>query len=144
MSGIPGNPKIKLCRTDEHYAGPETTRRVLEIADMITNGSTRHELLQYIRTRYNLKEQSAEQYYDAALRFLIPSPEEMDEYQEKMRAKLLARYENLYKEAVERNSLKIAKEILDSMAKTYGVAGGNGVKITETAEGEKEIEIVFS
>lgn len=136
--------KIKLCPTDEHYASPETVRRVLEVADMIVDGEPRYKLIQYMKDKYELGNQSATLYYDAALRYLIPSEEEKEGFREKMQAKLLSRYEKLYKEAVDRNSLKIAKEILDSMAKIYGVSGGDKVTVREDANGDKEIEIVFN
>lgn len=135
---------VKLCTSDEHGASPETVRRVLDIADKIIEGEPRYKLIQYIKDKYNLKNQSATLYYDAALRYLVPSPEEQEDYREKMQAKLLARYENLYKEAMSRHSTKIAKEILDSMAKIYGVAGGNQVTVKEDMDGNKEIEISFS
>ena len=37
----------------------------------------------------------------------------------------------------------IAKEILDSMAKIYGVAGGDKVIVKEDTQGNKEITISF-
>jgi hypothetical protein len=78
------------------------------------------------------------------LRYLVPSEEEQEGFREKMQAKLMERYETLYKDAVDRHSTKIAKEILDSMAKMYGLTQGDSVKIKEDQEGNKEIEISFS
>ena len=135
--------QIKLCPTDEHYASPETVRRVLEVADMIVEGEPRYKLIKFIREKYDLGNQSAELYYNAALNYLIPSEEEREGYREKMQAKLLARYEKLYKNAIDRESYKIAKEILDSMAKIYGVAGGDKVTVKEDIQGNKEITISF-
>jgi hypothetical protein len=134
---------IKLCTTDEHGASPETVRRVLDIADMIIEGEPRYKLIERIKEKYNIKYQMAVRYYDAALRYLVPSEEEQEGFREKMQAKLLARYEALYKDAVDRHSTKIAKEILDSMAKVYGVAGGDKVIVREDQQGNKEITISF-
>lgn len=135
---------IKLIPTAEHGASPETVRRILDIADRVIEGEPRYKLIKYIREQYGLGNLQATRYYDAALRYLVPSEEEQEGFREKMQAKLMERYESLYKDAVDRHSTKIAKEILDSMAKIYGLTQGDSVKIKEDQEGNKEIEISFS
>lgn len=134
---------IKLVPTAEHGASATTVKRVLEIVDKIIEGEPRYKLLKYIKTKYGLKELQAQRYYDAALKYLVPSEAEQEGYREKMQAKLLARYEDLYKTALDSNQTKTAKDILDSMAKIYGLTGGDKVSIREDMNGSKEIEISF-
>lgn len=137
--------KISLVPTKPgENASPTTTERVYQIADKIIEGMPRYRLIEWIKKRYSIKDVQAKRYYDAALKYLLPSEDELEDFQAKMQAKLLARYEELYQDAVSRHSTKIAKEILDSMAKIYGIGGNNSVKIRDDVNGNKEIEISFS
>lgn len=134
---------IKLQTNSSSSATAATVRRVIEIADKIIQGEPRYKLLKYISKAYGVAEPQAKRYYDAALKYLVPSEEEQADFREKMRAKLLARYEELYQGAVENRNTKIAKEVLDSMAKIYGLSGGDKVSIKEDMDGSKEITISF-
>lgn len=143
---MPGKSRngIVLDPSKDKHASPTSEVRVIEMAKKVVKGSTRMELLEEAMVNWGISRWQAEKYYDAALRYLLPERGDEQEYREKMQAKLLARYEALYKKAEEQRSLKIAREILDSMAKMYGlIGGGNKVNITENAEGDKSIEITF-
>ena len=70
-------------------------------------------------------------------------PKDIEQHSEKMAAKLISQYENLYEKAVDRENIKVAKDILDSMAKLYGLVGGNKVQMAENANGERVIQITF-
>lgn len=137
--------KISLVPTKEdQHTTTTSTERVFQVADKIIEGMPRYRLIEWIKKKYGIKDIQAKRYYDAALKYLLPSEEELEDFQAKMQAKLLARYEELYDDAVKRHSTKIAKEILDSMAKIYGIGGNNSVKIRDDANGTKEIEISFN
>lgn len=124
-------------------ASPTSEVRIIEMAKKIVKGSTRMELLDEAMENWGISKMQADRYYDAALRYLLPEPGNEEDYREKMQAKLLARYEALYKKAEEQGSIKAAREILDSMAKMYGLTSGNKVQIAENADGDKIINITF-
>ena len=125
-------------------AGPSSEVLVIEIAKKIISGGTRIDLVHEIMGNKGISKVQAEKYYDAALRYLLPSPGEEEKFRDKMQAKLIARYEKLYDMAIKQNSVKQAREVLDSMAKLYGLTGGgNKVQIAEDGEGTKVINISF-
>lgn len=125
-------------------ASPSVEVVVIETAKKIISGGTRIDLVHEIMSDKGISKVQAEKYYDAALRYLLPSPGEEEKFRDKMQAKLIARYEKLYDMAIKQNSVKQAREVLDSMAKLYGLTGGgNKVQIAEDGEGTKVINISF-
>lgn len=123
---------------------PRTVVDVLNIAERIAKkGETKMTIVKDMVENIGYSEQQATERYEAALRYLMPTEQEQEQFREKMMAKILARYERLYERAIERDSLNQAREILDSISKLYGLSGGNRVQIAENAEGEKIINIQF-
>lgn len=143
MGRIKRESQITLTEDRDHNADPATQFKVIELAKKIVKGGTKVKLVEDFAKTYEVTTHHAEKYYNAALRYLLPSPEEQQDFREKMQAKLVARYEDLYEKAVERNNVKQAREVLDSMAKLYGLIGGNKVQIAESAEGDRVINISF-
>lgn len=115
-----------------------TTRyRVKEVAKRIAKGKTRDYCLDFIQETYKLSEQQSIKIYNSAMKYLIPTEPEQ---QEMIRAKLYARYEDLYEQAIEAKNFKVAREVLDSEAKIAGLV--SGTKIGVKTENE-EIVIAF-
>lgn len=129
----------------EIHADPtqKTVEEVMAAAKLIAKeGYSRQSIIDYFMAKgYSFG--SAVMRYDAAQRYLMPTVEEQEKFRDKQLATLISRYETLYEKAVANENVKVAREILDSMAKMYGLLGGNKVNITENAEGDKTIEISF-
>lgn len=143
MGRVKRESQITLMEDRDHNADPATQLKVIEMAKKIIKGGTKMKLVQEFADTYEVSTKHACAYYNAALRYLLPSPEEQEDFREKMQAKLLARYEDLYEKAIGRDNVKQAREVLDSMAKIYGLTGSNKVQIAENAEGERVINISF-
>lgn len=47
--------------------------------------------------------------------------DEYEKYKEEIREKFIAKYMYLYEEAVKNNNMKVAKDILDSLSKLFGL-----------------------
>lgn len=132
---------LRLDSGAKHLPKPQSMVRIREIAKKIVAGQTRLNLLDWIEETWEVGESTAEKYYNAAIAYLTPVDEE--NFKEKLSAKLSARYEQLYKDAYEARQYKVAREILDSLSKLYGVSGGNKVTIAENNEGDKVIQVTF-
>lgn len=127
--------------TEGHSVLPGTLLRIIDIAKDISKGKPRLDIVSDLMDKYGICRKKAEQYYDAAIAYLMP--EDVEKHQEKMAAKLVTQYEELYKRAVDRDMIKTARDILDSLAKIYQLTGGNKVQIAENQEGDKQITITF-
>ena len=124
-----------------HAVKPGTLLRIIDIAKEIAKGTPAIEIRCALMDKYDIDERKANQYYDAALAYL--TPKDIEHHQEKMAAKLVTQYEQLYQKAVDRDMIKTARDILDSLAKIYQLTGGNRVQIAENQEGDKQITITF-
>ena len=125
-----------------HTVKPGTLVKVIDIAEQIAQGKSRLNVIDYIRNKYGIEATSdCDNYYNMGLAYLLPK--DIEQHSEKMAAKLVSQYENLYEKALERENIKVAKDILDSMAKIYGLTGGNKVQMAENADGERIIQITF-
>lgn len=130
---------VTLC--EGHTVKPGTLLRIVDIAEAITKGVPRMQILKTIEEKYGVCNEKAQKYYDAAIAYLVPA--DIEHHQQKMAVKLEAQYEELYRMAMEQGNIKTAREILDSLAKIYQLTGGNRVQIAENADGEKIINISF-
>lgn len=126
---------------DGHSVKPGTLLRIIDISKDISKGKPRLDIISDLMEKFEIPKKKAEQYYEAAIAYLMP--EDVEKHQEKMAAKLVVQYEELYRRAVENNQIKTARDILDSLAKIYQLTGGNRVQIAENQEGDKQITITF-
>lgn len=125
----------------ENLPSPQTVAKLMYIVKLIAQGKSKIHCVDYITKEYGVSESTAIKYYDAAVTFLIP--EDGSVQKEKSIAILQTRYEQLYEKAYGEGQYKTARDILDSLAKLQGLIGGNSVKIAETAEGDRFIEVKF-
>ena len=127
-----------------HVLSEKGLSNVMRIAEMIANGDPFFDIKKWIMEEMGYSPAQADNYYRAATKFL--APRDIAKAREAVAAKLVSNYEKLYKEAVERNAISVAKDILDSLMKLYGLnKEQNKVQIAEeTAEGnQKVINITF-
>ena len=113
--------------------------RVLDVVKRITEGQTRQSCLAYVTETYGVKEAQAREYWEAAIRYLLPSEEDKAILVDKN----IARLEDLYKKNYERNNFKECREVISELNKVCGVTG-NKVTIAKNKEGEELINITFN
>lgn len=122
---------------------PETEVYILQIADMICKGKTREACLDYIREAKDISLPQAKQYYDAAIRSLVP--DDMDDYKKQMMAKNFRRLEKIVEKGMtDDRDLKLAKEAIAELNRMIGITGNKVAMGKENADGSREIiEITF-
>lgn len=145
----PASEHLYLDQRDHGKPEPQTPtyntiREVMDIAKRIaTKGETRQKIISSLMEEKGYSLASAVKRYESAIRFLTPTAEEQDNFREKMMGKQMARYEHLYEKALERNAIGVARDVLDSITKLFGLAQQNKVEIKENAEGDRVINISF-
>lgn len=95
--------------------------RVQDIARQISEGKSGPTILNGIIEKYNVSEQRARQYYQAACRFLMPEDEE--EFKKELWAKNISRLEAIIEKGMAKEDFRIAKEAIDSLNKMMGIGG---------------------
>ena len=130
---------------DGHVLSERSMLNVMLIADKLANGESYLTLKKWIMEEFKVGPKQADNYYYAAMKYL--APKDIAKAREAVAAKLVANYEKLYMEAKDRGALSVAKDILDSLMKLYGLnKEQNKVQIAEetTTEGtQKVINITF-
>lgn len=120
---------------------PETEVYILQIADMICKGKTKEACLDYIREAKDISLPQAKQYYDAAIRSLVP--DDMDDYKKQMMAKNFKRLEKIVEKGMtDDRDLKLAKEAIAEINRML-MGGGNKVVVNKNQEGDEQIIISF-
>lgn len=126
-------------RTQNAY--PETELKVLELAKMVSEGKTRETCLKHIMETKNIKMQQARQYYDAAIRYLMP--DDLDEYKKEILAKNFERLETIVERGMKDSAdLRLAKEAIAELNRMCGI-GGNKVTMAKSKDGDEMIQINF-
>ena len=132
---------LTLNTTTNDIPTPESVLRILDVVKLIQKGKTKLDVLEWVQNEYGVALNTAKAYYTAAANFLLP--EDASKAKEEAIGILQARYEELYKRAYEAGQLKTARDILDSLAKLNGLAGGNSIKYAENANGERMVVVTF-
>lgn len=126
-------------RTKNAY--PETELKVLELAKMVSEGKTRETCLKHIIETKGIKMQQAKQYYDAAIRYLMP--DDLDEYKKEILAKNFERLETIVERGMKDSAdLRLAKEAIAELNRMCGI-GGNKVTMAKSKDGDEMIQINF-
>lgn len=115
--------------------------RVLEVAKMISEGKTRETCLKYVMESQDVKLAQAKQYYDAAIRFLVP--DDIDKYKQEVLAKNFKRLETIVERGMKDSAdLRLAKEAIAELNRMCGI-GGNKVTMAKSKDGDEMIQINF-
>ena len=126
------NPDVSLDPATHPSATPETRVRIIETARKISKGWTRLETVQWVMETYQLSEQSAEKYWNAALSYLAVKATDA-EYIAKMRERTVATLERLIQTEIDEHRYKEANTSMELMSKLLGY---NTTKAEVKVEGD--------
>jgi hypothetical protein len=111
---------------DRSLAQLKTDERVKIILEQINSGTPNPEIVKYCAELWHIKPQSVYSYINLAVA-------EMAEYTNKNKAAIkdefISRYTNLYRIALQKNQLKTAKSILDSLVKILGLQAPTQIEV---------------
>jgi len=118
-NSLMNNPDIALEPTKHQTSSPETKVRIIETARKISKGWTRLETIEWIKETYQLSEQSAANYWNAALSYLSVKASD-SEYIEEMRKRTVSVVERLIQTEIDEHRYKEANSSLELLSKLLG------------------------
>lgn len=126
-----------------------TERRVIDVANMISEGKSRKNVLKYIQENFELGERQAKRYYQAALNWLIP--ENLEEYRDGLIQANIERLETIIQEGIEKSSdarrgadyLRAAKDAIAELNRILGV-GNTKIQVGQNKDGDQTVQIEFN
>jgi hypothetical protein len=125
---------------EERGAFPQTIVRVEEAAKMISDGVGRGEVIEHLKTKYNMTYNTAQKYFVSACHYLIP---DNDEFKSGLIKQNFERLEKIVNDSLKEGDKKMAKDAIAEMNKMLGL-GTNSVKITNDPKNNtNEITISF-
>jgi len=113
------NPDIALEPTKHQTSSPSTKVKIVEMAKKISKGWTRLEAIQWFMENYQLSEQSASNYWNAALSYLSIKASD-SEYIEEMRQRTISVLDRLVQTEIEEHRYKEANSSLELLSKLLG------------------------
>ena len=124
---------------------PATEFRVIEVAKMICDGKSRASCLNYIQESQGVSLYQAKYYYQAALKWLIPS--DLDEYKKGLLQANIERLEKIIEDGIENRKdsrrgadyLRTAKDAISELNKMLGVGNPRLQIAQENKDGEQQI-----
>lgn len=118
-NSIMNNPDIALEPTKHQTSSPSTKVKIVEMAKKISKGWTRLEAIQWFMENYQLSEQSASNYWNAALSYLSIKASD-SEYIEEMRQKTVATLDRLVQTEIAEGRYKEANTSMELLSKLLG------------------------
>ena len=118
-NSIMNNPDIALEPTKHQTSSPSTKVKIVEMAKKISKGWTRLEAIQWFMESYQLSEQSASNYWNAALSYLSIKASD-SEYIEEMRQKTVATLDRLVQTEIAEGRYKEANTSMELLSKLLG------------------------
>lgn len=132
-----GGTRVEI---EERGAYPQTVVRVEEAAKMISDGVGRGEVIEHLKTKYNMTYNTAQKYFVSACHYLIP---DNDEFKAGLIKQNFERLEKIVNDSLKEGDKKMAKDAIAEMNKMLGL-GTNSVKITNDPKNNtNEITINF-
>lgn len=101
---------------------PTVENRVIELSKEITKGMSRTRAIEYAEEHFEVGRSQATKYYNAAMRYLIPSNPE--EYRKNLIQANIDRLEGIIDKCMEQGQYKLAREAIDSLNKMLGINSG--------------------
>lgn len=125
---------ISMRPADGWSAEPQTEARVIELAQMITNGASRESVQEYAKQTYKVGERQVRAYYSAALKYLLP--EDKEEFRDGLIQANLSRLETIIERCMDGNDYKNA---IAAIKEINGVLNPNKNSVTIGKQGDTEI-----
>ena len=116
-----GPLKTNEKKAAKYKATAKSEAQVVMLAKEITKGMSRARAIEYAMEHFNVGDAQAQNYYKAAMRYLLP--EDMEEYRRNLCQANIDRLERIIDKAMEQEQWKIAREAIDSLNKMIGLWG---------------------
>ena len=123
-----------------------TILRVQQVAKWISEGASSKSIMNRVMETYDIKYDQAQKYFNAALRYLAPTEEEMQAFKQSMWKVQIDRLEKIMEKGINSEDpqlLRLAKDCISELNKLLGMTQGDKVTIANNKEGEQIIEIKF-
>jgi len=108
--------------------------RINQVMSLLTIGKFRWEILAQLTKEWNCSERNVEKYMAACTKLL------RNHYSKETADDILSKYNFLYNDALVRNDKKLAKNVLDSMAKV----GGYMMERVDITSGGEKLQNIFN
>lgn len=118
-----------------------TKVRLMLLTKKIAKGASMRKVMDFCQEEWGLSEKQSYTYYLAALKFLCPTDEELDEYRKSMIQVQIARLEKIMDKGIESDDpqmLRLAKDCISEISKILGMTEKQKV----TIENEKEDQVI--
>lgn len=128
VKGVVAKPKskIKLNPEREDNTKNETILKIEQAAKWIASGKSRATVKDMLVERYGMALATANDYYNEAIKVLIPENEE--EWRHNLIKTNITRLERIYEKAMEDSDYRSAREALSELNKMCGLTG-SGLQI---------------
>lgn len=123
----------------DHTPTTVTRERVIELADMLAKGKSRPTMIKYITENYGVTPRTAGDYYEAAVRYLVP--EDWQSFRDEVIAKNIQSLQYIVEKTMEKENYKLATEAINTLNKIFN--GGNQVTIAKDNNNNEVIQIKF-
>lgn len=127
----------------------EVEMRVKDVAKWVAKGSSRSKIIDKIKETWGIGDLQAAKYYIAAVKYLAPTQEELEDYKKNLWMIQINRLERIMDRGMESDDpqmLRLAKDCIAELNKLIGLTGGDKVTVqNKSKDGDEQIvEITFS
>lgn len=124
MAGRRQNPNSLInndaaLQPGSHTSTPETKLRIAQVAEKISKGWTKFEVEKWVKEQFNVKDSSANRYWNAALATLALDAHN-SEHVEEMRKKILVTLDRALQSEVEQGRYKEMNQTADLISRLMG------------------------
>lgn len=141
------NRKVNLSlKPGEKCTDDATVLKIMEVSKMVAKGDSYQNIIKTVSEKYDIGEKQADRYYNAALKYLAPSDEELDDYRKAMLKIQMNRLEKIMDKGIDSNDpqmLNVAKAAIAEMNKILFGNIQNQVTLNKNKDGDEQIIISF-
>ena len=130
---------MKPCDGARKSSDPLTIVRVQTLADMLSTGASRQTIVQFCCDNFGIGQRQAYDYYNAALRYMMPAEE--DEFRKALLMTNINRLEKIIEDALTDKQRMVAIAAIKEMNNV--LSPKNSVTIARNDKGEEIINITF-
>ena len=118
---------------------------ILQITELISQGKTKKEILDYLRYELRVPPTMLSSYYHQALKNMVLTDDFMADYKKSIQQQNYDRLEKLVNDTIDGNAAekKLAIDAIKELNHMAGAYDGNTVTVAQNKEGEQIIQIKF-
>lgn len=130
---------------ERHSTKLDMQDNIHQVAELISQGKTKKEVLDYLRYELGIAPTMLSTYYHQALKGLIMDDDMMGDYKKSIQQQNYDRLEQIVAETISGNTMskKIAIDAIKELNHMAGAYEGNTVTVAQNKEGDQIIQIKF-